>query len=609
MTTNRQIKSFNQQLLSLLLLVMAVSLVGCSDSTKLSPLDVVYQSVSEDTGNTVTVNFCTDPAYNQDQYLKTVIILDHSGSNKNNYKMKADGSGAPDLVGGSAPYGSQYGTDIDGRTRYGNLSTSGTLLNYLSTLPANDPADPKRFFALVNFSSNAATFPAGAQGFTSDVPSFFDRVQQDSGQPSGTPNDVGSTNYLAALHSAYTIITQDIQAAKYCAALPVTSAASAACPKPGKPTASSYVVVFMSDGAPITNISGLGVDANGNLVVTGPIEITKQDTDEILSQTGTIAGLSSDTKFVAGVNFFTVYYYKPGNVDNSAQTLLSLMARVGNGVAYNALSGSNIDYNRFQPPTKRIRFQLKDIFVTNSSAAWNAGTLGKDSDRDGLSDELEMSWGSNPNQSSTFNNGVSDLVEYNYTNTATIQTPADYSSGICAGVANVNGTYQSSDPNGLNDCEKLILNNAGGINNPDSNLDLIPDWLQLKNSIPFQIGTAPALNTPDQDGYSLYEKIKMILPLGVPVSEMTIPKQAEYKVNLVSSTGSQDCYKVDVSNFPTVSEEDTVRVDIIMKSELLRENFLYRVGEKSFSPNSKSLIINDWTNATEQTANTWRLWE
>src|SRR5262249_43652827 len=150
--------------------------------------------------------FCTDPAYQPKQYLKMLIVLDHSGSNKINYQMAADGSGAPLIVNNQLNVGAQFATDPTGQTRYGSITTPGTLLNYLQGVPANHPADPTRFFALVDFNSGVQTYPQNSSGFTSDTVDFFTHVRQDSVAGGTSPSDGGDTDYMGALTAAYNIV-------------------------------------------------------------------------------------------------------------------------------------------------------------------------------------------------------------------------------------------------------------------------------------------------------------------------------------------------------------------------------------------------------------------
>lgn len=604
-------------------LALALTLISCSKVTPLDPLEAV--TLSETPVYQVQMNFCTPPTAEQKQYLKTIIILDHSGSNLQNYKMSAAQDGTPDISTGKVIISDAYGTDPKGLLRYGSPTTQGTLLNYLSTLAPNDTTDPTRFFALVDFNSTANTYPTGSTGFTSDITDFYNHVYTDAGTASGgAPNDAGGTDYLAALTAAYNIMSADVQNAKNCAAKATTATPTTACPKPGVTVSSSYVVVFMSDGSPITAVSGFGADG----VITGQIDLTKESNAEILAKVGAMTDLKSNDKYVTSVNMHTIYYYVPGNVDMTGQSLLAQMAKAGNGLSYNALSGSSIDYTQFQPPKKQITYSLSDVFVTNASAVWwTDGKYYADTDGDGLPDFVETAWGTDPKKYSTANNGVSDLVRYRLANGAACNNKnattglcqdavTNYKTSACSSIASstVNGvfTFKSSDPNGLNDCEKIILSNTAGIGTPDSNSDNIPDFLEFINNIPFQNGTTPAVTQINQDGYTTYQKIKYNLPVTTPVNSVIGAVPASYKLSQVSSSADgSTCYHLDVGDFPTTGPGNKVRVDVLMKSSLVQDGYLYRVGYKSFDANATSgstLIFNDWNNATEITNKTWSSW-
>ena len=595
-------------LATLLSTLALTALAGCGKSDLLQKLNQFSEAISSPTQ--IKFAFCTDPAYAQKQYLKTIIILDHSGSNQQNYLMAADGSGAPQLVAGVPVINASYATDPLGYTRYGQTTTPGTLLNYLNGLPANDVQDPTKFFALIDFSNSATTYPPSSAGFTSNIGDFYTHVLADSKVSGTAPADGGSTDYLGALTAAYHIMTADIQAAQTCAALPLGSASPGAwCPTPGKQIASSYVIVFMSDGSPITNLSGIGVDANGNIVVTGQIGVTKEATTDILAQVSTIAALTSNAAFVTAVNLFTIYYYAPGNIDLGGQTLLANMARAGNGISYNALSGSNIDYSQFQPPAKRIKYKLSDVFVTNGSVTWwTDNALHPDTDRDGLPDDVEVAWGSDPKKADSDNNGVSDFVEYQLAHGAARTATVNYAGAACSSIAHqtVNGAvvFKQSDPDGLNDCEKTLLSNVSGIGNADSNGDLIADFLEFKAGLPFQTSSLPSISVRDQDGLTIYQKIKWSLPINVPSTQLLSFTPAKYDLRLLTSDANQDCYNLNVSNLPRLNANDMVRIDVFENSELLQTPPLYRVGQKSFA-GSDAVSFADWKDPAEIAAKTW----
>jgi hypothetical protein len=538
--------------------------------------------------------------------------LDHSGSNGQNYKMSAAGDGSPDVSSGNFVVSPAYATDPKGLTRYGTATTPGTYLNYLANLTPNDPTDPQRYFASVDFNSSAQTYPTGSSGFTSDIANFYNHVATTAGAASGgAPNDSSGTSYLTALSAAYNIVSNDIQSAKACAAKATTAAATVDCPKPGTAISSAYVLVFMSDGSPIIKIDGVGTDSSGNTVITGPIVLTKESNAEILAKVGAIMDLKSNDKYVTSVNLYSIYYYFPGNIDKSGQSLLGEMAKAGNGLPYNALSGSNIDYSQFQPPKKMLSYTLADVFVTNASTVWwTDSKLHADTDGDGLPDDIEKTFGTNPLKYSTANNGVSDLVRYKMNAGA-----PNYKAGACSAIASstINGvfTYKASDPNGLNDCEKLILNDTAGIGYPDSNKDNIPDFLEFINNIAFQSGTTPGVTTINQDGYTTYQKIKYSLPVSTSLTNVLGVMPSSYRLNQISSNASQSCYQLSVSDLPIIGDGNKVRVDVLLKSNLVEDNYLYKVGYKNFDAiktSGPSLIFNDWNDPTEITNKTWSQW-
>jgi hypothetical protein len=169
-------------------------------------------------------------------------------------------------------------------------------------------------------------------------------------------------------------------------------------------------------------------------------------------------------------------------------------------------------------------------------------------------------------------------------------------------------TYRSSEPSGLNDCENKVLGN-GMTNDPDANRDFIPNGLEARAYVPFQGGTQRAQDTPYSDGMRLYDKIKQSVPTLIPYNQILNPKPSHYDLALLpSSSASQDCFSVTVTDLPIVGPQDEIRVDIILTSNLLQDRFLYRTARKRFAPGAPALLINDWTDPAETAAGTWKRW-
>jgi hypothetical protein len=625
---------------------------SCSQTNLLTPL--VRMQVINNQTQAVTVNFCTDPAIQQQSVVKMLIILDHSASNQKNYLMNTNGDGTPlianpiynqsGLIGGNLTISTSYATDPTGFFRYGSLTAPGTLLNYLSTLPATDP---QHYFALIDFNSDTSTIPnaqsPAVPAFTNNITTFSTQVAADLGAVAPTPNpststtpatsDSGSTDYDKALHVAASTIQQDITNAMNCAAEATTAAPTATCPNPGVEVSSSYVIVFASDGSPIGGIFGVATTGevepitNQDGSLTSDYSVERETNETIISDVQGIMAKGSNTKYVAGINLFSVYYFNPtNNLDQSAITLLQQMAKAGNGIFYQAsATGTGLNYTQFLPLARTIKYTLADVFVTNSSVLWwNDGTLHPDTDMDGLPDDVELAFGTDPTKKDTFNYGISDSVEYQIAQQNSF-TCAKNASGICTnapnyamngspncpanGLSKTAGAWPASDPDGLNDCEKVLLGDYGGVGLPDSNDDIIPDWLEFINGTPFQLNAPSAATIALSDGVSTYQKIKGSLPANYPLNQLLNAKPSNYNLTQVSTSPTQDCYNLVVTGLPVIGAQNTVRVDVMEKSDLLQQVLLYRVGKKQFPVNGNSVQFADWNDPTEQTLGTWKTWQ
>jgi hypothetical protein len=658
---------------------VAVSLLlaqSCSKTNLLAPL--VRMQVINNQTQAVTVNFCTDPAVQEKFVVKMLVILDHSGSNQNNFVMNTNGDGTPEifspvcsdgttsypcdgnstLTSGSIEVSPTYATDPTGSLRYGSITQTGTLLNYLGTLPANDPTNPQHYFALIDFNSSIKTIPnpspSNPAPFMSDVQGFYTAVNADLNCVTSTCNgnatsDTQGTDYHAALNQAYSMIQADITQATACAAESTSTPPSATCATPGQQVTSSYVIVFASDGSPFVgnltvdstttlgNLTTYGVDGTGLASFDG----SRESNQQIINDVQGIMALSSNTTYVSGINMFTVYYYNPdNNIDQSGQSLLAAMAKAGNGLSYSAVSGTQLNYNQFLPLTKTIKYTLSDIFVTNASVLWwTDGQLHADTDMDGLPDDVELAWGSDPLHKDTFGYGISDSVTYQLGNgancgnkngkgfctTTATGGSLNYPTGTvsCAGSglshttaassttvsgSQVTWAATTSDPDGMNACEKVLLGDTGGIGIPDSNNDIIPDWLEFINGTPFQLSAPSAANSVQSDGMTAYQKIKYSLPANYPLTQLLNVQASNYNLTQTSTSSTQDCYNLVVTGLPVIGEQNTVRVDVVEKSELLQGKYLYKVGKKAFPLGSQSVQFNDWNNPAEQAAGTWSIW-
>ena len=634
--------------LQLLGATAAALFTACSaGSGKLQTLG--YSFNTKPTNYTAQVNFCTDVATSQVNPVKMIIILDHSGSNQKNYIFNPDGTARLECSLADFDELTSLATDPSGFTRYGAKGTPNTLLDFLGNLQQTNP--PQYYFSLIDFATSpwAPTYNAGVStctnvnpantypSFTSNLDNFYENVLADahctpSPSPSTSPSaspapqvspspssaaiplDSGWTDFVLALRAAENLITNDINA--------------------NSGAAADYVIVFMTDGSPITSISG-SADSDFNISsLPDPTALTtpqgcgftstpapayyfnKETETSILLEIDAITALASNTAAVGGINLYTVYYYHPGNADPTAQQLLSNMAVKGNGFFLNVVSGNPVDYRQFQPLSKLVKYTLADVFVTNSSVAWwTDGTLHANTTLDGLPDDVEKAWCmSAPGSPCAIQNGVSNFVKYLLRNQG--NTTA-YSGNPCPSLAPTVGTngaltYRSTSPDGLNDCEKILLQDTIEPIQPDSNGDLIPDWLELKNGLPFQYGVSSPVNSPNIDGYTDYQKVKFSLPTMLSLDQFKNPQPSVYNLVQTSSTSVQDCYNLTVSNLPTIGANNTIRVDVVLKTNITNnsQSYRYKVGHKAFPTGSSVVKFEDWNNSTEQSLSppTWKTW-
>lgn len=555
---------------------LLMGLIGC-DSGRLTKLEEKLE-VKQDPAY-VETNFCTQKADVLETKTKYIFVLDKSGSNRKNYRIDPVHSLPAYPFDDSNP---SWATDPNGLRRYPQL------IQFLQNSPVNDP---DRYYALINFS----TYAWMVRGLTTDLASFQNTIQHEY---SGL-RDEGSTSYIGALQEVQNMITADISNARN---------------NPSNKTSSTYIVIYISDGLPVLGIQ----NTNAN-----PIQVYQERSADILQKISDIVALqSTNAEYVDSINFFTGYYYVDSNEDPGAKQLLADMARVGGGVAYTFGGTSVIDFSLFQVPQKIVKYNLSEVFVNNRSVAWWNGQLMLDSDGDGLPDDVEIRLGSDPTKADSDGNGVSDFIEYQLYGSPCGQISnghcvmagarafhsADPNQGGCStapilssGSAGI--TFADSDKDGLNDCEEMVLGNGGGLNNFDTNSDLIPDGLEYRSGIAFRAGTNTANNNPTMDGMNNFNKIKFGLPISIPKSQFIGVSPYQYDLQIVNASGTQDCYKLRVYNVPTIGISNLIRLEIIENTPMVVNRKIYRVAEKRFAGATKTVVINELPN---EVAGVWK---
>ena len=315
---------------------------------------------------TVRANFCLLNAQQVQSKLKFLFVLDKSGSNQKR----------SDKDGNFLPFS---GTDMSGERRY------NPILDFVG----NTPDDPSIYFALINFATTANVKSA----FINDHDKFSDLVTKEKNASDGAPIDSGWTNYLSALSSITQLIENDTNKEKNA--------------NPDQIVASHYIIFYITDGAPVVSR-----DSNGNKVVQGKNpdgtdmvpQPVYQAIDALLSKAKVPTdGSSNNSAWIDSIQLHTGFYYAPmpgGDADEDdkiAKEYLEKMAERGQGGAYQFAANEVIDFKSFKIPKRNAEHVLEDVLVTNINTLWDGENLVRDSDGDGLSDQLEIKLGSNPN--------------------------------------------------------------------------------------------------------------------------------------------------------------------------------------------------------------------
>ncbi len=534
-----------------LLVVLALGLFGCS-KRNLQPLNEASSSVMA--YGTVNANFCTNPPAPAAENVKYIFILDHSASNQPGFPLVT---------------GDVSNTDPMGSRRY------GPMINFIQNLTPEPNMTTS--FALIDFNDTAYQ-PGTLIGFDSNASTFISTAQTDwigNGTASApSPYDKGFTNYQSALQMALQLIQSDLQSQAVLAQTPVVQ--------------DQYHIIFVSDGVPTVSTTSGGT-------------YTQTFSGDIEPVISSIMNLKSNPTFgpyISSITLSTAYYYNDVQLPN-AEALLQQMAQAGNGQYLQFAAGQNILYQQFAPPVTNIQNKLMDVLVQNENGVWwSNGQFMQSTAGDGLPDAIKEQMGANPMLKDSDGNGVSDFVEY-LLNGKPCQDPNCSHAGanpysVCAGIphttdANGDIHYISSSNDGLNDCEKYLLDaNASTFN---TNGDLIPDLFALEQGLPITPGTSwQAFADPFGDGITNYDKIKLGLPLSVSDKSLIGFKQRQTTlVPVPSSNPDESCYRLTVNNVALAALNNTIRVIVVQDSSAGQSKPFMTSAAKQMDPSSLSV--------------------
>ncbi len=256
--------------------------------------------------------------------------------------------------------------------------------------------------------------------------------------------------------------------------------------------ASSYIVVFLSDGEPSVGIT---------------------DTPSIVSMVSTL----KETVLSAGARGFQMNTFILGeNPKTEYTSLMSEMALVGDGTFSVFSSAVDIDFVESIGIRVPVNHIIKSFNVYNYNVKQIDDVLLVDTDGDGLVDETEIKIGTDPYLPDTDFDGLSDFIEYTASSIADQFDPL-VDEGYCTASDKLD-----SDSDNLTNCEEFVKET-----NPllvDTDADGVPDHLEVLS------GTNPnhaeGVWDSDSDGRSDLEEVK--LHTNVQASDDKSTRRYEY---------------------------------------------------------------------------------
>jgi hypothetical protein len=407
---------------------------------------------------------------------------------------------APEPLEDQVPYKVLFVID----TSRSNLGSDPTGRRQTAFLDAVD-----QYYGETNVSFGLITFNADAHTptlmFTQDYAVLNSVAGQLDNEQAG-----GGTNYQDTIAAAHQFISNDI----------VSTA------DPIETLRTHYIIYWVSDGVPTIGVT---------------------DTATLLANLGMMLNDLEDRVAEITVNtFFLVPTEDYATADDiaGARLLLELMAQEGGGEFVNIGLDEQIVFDIETIPVIR-QFALANVVANNRFVRMGDGYPLTDSDGDGLSDDDEALWGTDPVNPDTDGDGFRDGVEVR------MSLPPDRVTLGC------DDPVPDQDSDGVSDCEELLL----GTNprHPDTDQDHVPDGLET------QMGGSPLSDdvTADQDidGVPDWREVVRHLEPRVPTSEEEVEKWGyRYRIDdLEATAGASPCYAIAVDNisvFETLETDD-----------------------------------------------------
>jgi hypothetical protein len=228
-----------------------------------------------------------------------------------------------------------------------------------------------------------------------------------------------------------------------------------------------YIVIFLSDG--MSNVQG-----------------GSQSNTDIWNSVEEIYDLAVDSG-VGSFNFHTFLLLgmfpptESGNLARQyAEETLQGMADRGNGQFRLFDSAEAIDFINIVDMRLTVEFQIKYLVAFNYNVRPGLELVYMDSDGDGLDDEEELEYGTDPDIPDTDDDGLSDFFEKRVSSPGHVLDPLVQDSPCTPPISSI---WPDTDQDGLTDCEEYVKGTNRHLADTDS--DGIPDGIE------FLMGTNP----------------------------------------------------------------------------------------------------------------------
>ncbi len=299
-----------------------------------------------------------------------------------------------------------------------------------------------------------------------------------------------TTNYLGTLSTIYSDIQRDIIDAE----------------NQDNLTRTKYIVIFLSDGQPD---SGTGIDAIGK--ITDSVE----DIVDMVELWG-----------VGSFNFHTFLLEDPALDSDelaAAGQILEEMAQAGGGQFQRFDNADSINFN-IVDLRLTVEYVVKYIVAYNFNAQPGIDSLLPDTDGDGLTDEEELIYGSDPGARDTDYDGMSDYFEKLISAPGNERDPLIFDSPCDLGAEEV---WPDTDTDGLTDCEEYIQGTKRKI--ADTDYDGMPDYIEhLAGTSPIEVQ-----DTDDMDFDGRVDALEVHHHTNVKSADPIIHERFSYQYEII----------------------------------------------------------------------------